>query len=643
MSLLRICAALALTLCAGSVTNASPAVPVQAGQALQAADFALLPEIDRPKLSPDGRHIAALKAVNGKQYLMILPLDGSAPKVIGTGKVDLNWWRWVNDDWLIAGIGGKIPLEDEEFYISRAISIRADGMVIRTLGAKGTLGQNSADVLWAATDGTARVLLSVQRSIYGSDREFWPEVIEVDLAANRERSVLSPREGVFSWVADHQGVVRMGFGRSVDGRRGRILYRPDGATDFKTIDRTGRDEEQMDTPDLFLPDGSAVTVARDEKGFAAVYAFDLDKLEKGEKLFATPGYDVDGVIEDRMTGAVAGYSVEERRAYTHWVLPDMIALQQAVDAQVKGAHAEIVSTDRARQRAVVLITGPDAPGAYFLYDRQDGSMTLLGLINASIGMSRLNPVRTERYTSRDGVSMEAVLTLPKNKTGNLPLIVMPHGGPYARDSESWDWMAQFLASRGYAVIQPNYRGSSGYGLAYARLGEGQWGLKMQDDLIDAIAYLKQQGIADDKRVCIVGASYGGYAAIRAAQRDAAHYRCAVSYAGVSDLNAQARYNGHFLFGGARTDWLEKQAPDFRDVSPINAPEQIALPLLLVHGKEDDVVPYDQSHDLAIKLTRLGKPVTYIEQRDADHHFTRMEDRLEFLKAMQAFLDRYNPA
>ncbi|WP_298092560.1 alpha/beta fold hydrolase [uncultured Sphingomonas sp.] len=256
----------------------------------------------------------------------------------------------------------------------------------------------------------------------------------------------------------------------------------------------------------------------------------------------------------------------------------------------------------------------------------------------------LSPVSTVHYTARDGTPIEAVLTLPRLRAPkNLPLIVLPHGGPFARDSEGWDWWVQYLAELGYAVIQPNYRGSSGYGIDFAKKGEGQWGLKMQDDLDDAIPFLAKQGIADPKRVCMIGASYGGYAAMRAAQRNGDLYRCAVSYAGVSDLAAMQRYDGQFLFGKTRGDWLKKQAPDYRAVSPRFGAAAFTIPILLVHGREDKRVPVKQSRMMADALKAAGKPYDYIEQPLADHHFTRGEDRLEFLKAMAAFLAKHNPA
>jgi dipeptidyl aminopeptidase/acylaminoacyl peptidase len=264
--------------------------------------------------------------------------------------------------------------------------------------------------------------------------------------------------------------------------------------------------------------------------------------------------------------------------------------------------------------------------------------------NSTIGLKRMHPVRTIRYKARDGLEIPAVLTLPAGLEARaLPVVVMPHGGPFARDSETWDWWAQFLADRGYAVVQPNYRGSAGYGTAFAEKGQGQWGLAMQDDLNDALAFLVRAGIADPKRAAMVGASYGGYAAMRAAQRDGALYRCAVAFAGVSDLPALLRYDSRFLNTGRGIDWLRKQAPDLRAVSPINFPGQFSIPILLVHGKKDQRVPVKQSRELAEKLSKAGKSVKYVEQPQGDQYVSREADRLQFLTELEAFLKAHNPA
>jgi dipeptidyl aminopeptidase/acylaminoacyl peptidase len=410
------------------------------------------------------------------------------------------------------------------------------------------------------------------------------------------------------------------------------------------IDRTRSADEDLVAPQLFLTrPGKALVLSEDDKGFTGIHEYDLATLEVGRRLYGSPGFDVTNMIPSPSGDALAGVRYYEDRARTQWLDPDLVKMQEEVDRFVQGGRTEIVSFSDDHSRAIAFIGSADSPGAYYVYDRPSGSMVLLGHRNGAIKMARLHPVRTIRYKARDGLEIAAVLTLPKGKKADLPLIVMPHGGPFARDIEDWDWWAQFLAERGYAVVQPNYRGSSGYGSDLAKRGEGQWGLAMQDDLNDAVAYLAREGIADARRVCIVGASYGGYAAMRAASRDGDLYRCAVSYAGVSDLDRMRRYDSRFLNSGARVDWLKRQAPDFKSVSPIAAPERVSIPLLLVHGVKDTVVPVAQSREFVERLKKAGKDFTYIEQREADHHFSRAEDRLEFLKTLETFLQKHNPA
>jgi dipeptidyl aminopeptidase/acylaminoacyl peptidase len=192
-------------------------------------------------------------------------------------------------------------------------------------------------------------------------------------------------------------------------------------------------------------------------------------------------------------------------------------------------------------------------------------------------------------------------------------------------------------------VQPNYRGSTGFGTAFQEKGDGEWGLKMQDDLNDAVQHLARQGIADPKRVCMVGASYGGYAALRAAQRDGAMYRCAVSYAGVADLAHLAKFDSRSLYGRSARAYLKEKAPDFKAVSPIHFPAQFGAPVLLMHGKKDLRVPVSQSREMAEKLRKAGKAVHYVEQPEGDHHFSRQQDRLQFLRELEAFLAKHNPA
>lgn len=613
---------------------------------LNAEAFSHLAALSGPKLSPDGTKLVGKVARNGEYYLMVVPLDGGAPALVATGDNDLVGWRWVNNDWLVVTVGATMPIvvPGYEAYLTRALGVSSDGKkVIPLLKNVKDIAQNGADLVWVARDGTPRVRIGVQRSIYIDEPKFYPEIYEVDVSTGRNKLVQGNREGIFDWYGDADGNIRMGLGRT--GRytgAPRAIYRGSDGENFRELAITdGKDSAPI--PAMFLPGGKALAIDEDERGFSAVYEYDAATLKVGKKLYSSDGYDIGGIAATPDGRGVAGYYLSESETSVKWIDPAMVALNSEVNAMVKGASGAIISVSDDLNRAVVDFSAADTPGAKFLYDRTNKSMRRLGFGNSAIGMAKLNPVRSIRYPARDGLSIEAILTMPKGKATNLPLIVMPHGGPFSRDFAEWDWWAQFLAQKGYAVVQPNYRGSSGYGTAFTDKGKGEWGLKMQDDLNDSVAYLAKIGVADAKRVCMVGASYGGYAAMRAAERDGAMYRCAISYAGVSDLNKMAKQADRNLFGPRTAQWLREQAPDLAGVSPINRPDKFAIPILIVHGKKDMRVAVAQSRSMADKLKQSGRNVIYIEQPLADHHFSRSEDRLEFLKAMEAFLAKHNPA
>ncbi|KQM49285.1 peptidase [Sphingomonas sp. Leaf208] len=608
--------------------------------------FAKLPGIANPKLSPDGRRIAAKMAIDGVQVLVVAPLfPGGKLAAIKVGAtVDINWWRWVGDDWLAVGIGSQDMLYGEEIYVTRTLGVKADMTKINRIDWKNS-GVRADEILWAARDGTPRVLLSRQTGIE-SESQWYPAVAEVDLSTGKTKTVAGSQTNVFDWYADGAGVVRMGYRYDDDTRKSSLLYRSANRDPFKVI-ASARGKQDIVIPVTFRADGTAIATD-DSGGRDEVFEVSLPDLKLGKKLYGADSYDVDGVIDNATGDDIDGITVTDRFGHIVWLNPKLKEIQDAVDKAVGERRARIVSWDRTRSKFLVQVGSPSQAGALYFYDPANGSMQRYSWQNNDLKARTLSPVSTIRYKARDGVEIEALLTLPRGHSPkNLPLIVLPHGGPFARDSEDWDWWTQYLAETGYAVIQPNYRGSSGYGTSFAKLGEGQWGLKMQDDLDDAIVDLAKKGIADPKRVCMAGASYGGYTAMRAAQRngtgDAALYRCAISYAGVSDLQAMQRYDGKFLYGKTRGDWLKKQAPDYRSVSPRFGAQTFSIPILMLHGKEDKRVPVKQSRMMAAALKEAGKSFEYIEQPLGDHHFTRGEDRLEFLKAMGAFLTKYNPA
>jgi len=625
-----------------------PAASVPAGAPHPVEAFATLPFIETPKLSPDGTRFAARIAIDGVQQLVIVDQRGekSGFRRIAMGENDLNWWRWVNDDWLIAGVGNEVPIDGDDWYVSRVAIVSVDGKTVKLL-ANDQAGQNADDVIWVAHDGSPIIYLAMQKSVYSDDAGFWPDVERVDISTGKMHQIVAPREGVMDWYADAAGTVRMGVGYDDDRRSSKLYYRATNDKDFRIVSQaTSRAGQNLVVPSLFLADPGKALIIDDSDGFSKVKSLDLATLKLGETVFDVPGYDVDDVFPDATGSGLSGVSYIDTRWKMHWVDPGLAQIQADLDKAVGADRwANIVSMSRDHQALIVDVGGPDRMSIYYIYKVADGVMRPLGKVSETYGGRPFSPVRSIRYKARDGLEIEAVLTLPAGKEAkNLPLILMPHGGPHVRDEEEWDWIAQFLADRGYAVIQPNYRGSTGYGNDFAKKGEHQWGLAMQDDLNDAVDWMVAQGMADPKRVCIVGGSYGGYAALRGAQRDGQRFRCAVSFAGVSDLAGLVRYDARdFNATNSTRDYFKNEAPNFAAVSPINFADQFSTPVLLMHGKVDRRVPVKQSRQMADKLRAAGKTFRYVEQPLGDHFFSRQADRLQFLQELEAWLKRYNPA
>ncbi|MDB5714797.1 MAG: hypothetical protein JWO15_2194, partial [Sphingomonadales bacterium] len=449
------------------------------------------------------------------------------------------------------------------------------------------------------------------------------------------------------------GNVRTGVGYSSSTRIFRLLYRDTGSGQFKTINSAdSRKRQSMILPFQFLPGrAQALVIHDDEHGRSAIYDADLQTEKDVRAVFVMPEgrAEIDYPRMSADGSRLLGVETTEADGRTHWIDPVLVELQAQFDKAVPGRHAHIVSFSADRTQMLVTVGSPDTPGRLYYYDTQVGSLHEIATMNLEVGNRRLAPVKVIHYQSRDGLEIEAILTLPLTSgrngsdAGKLPFIIMPHGGPWAQDTLSYDYWVQFLASKGYAVLQPNFRGSTGYGTGFLRKGEGQMGLAMQDDVTDGVRWAIKQGIADADRVCIVGASYGGYAAMWGIVKDPELYRCAISIAGVASLRREVNDFGNSLFGGKfKQDW-GRMTPDFEAVSPYNAVDRIKTPLLLIHGKKDVTVASSQSSRMYGRMQKAGKTVDYVSLPLADHYFSREADRTTLLTAMGAFLDKYNPA
>jgi dienelactone hydrolase len=607
-------------------------------------DFTDHDKMSWAEISPDGSRLVAEMKVEGVNSLVIMPLNGQGAAVpIGLGEGELLSINWVGNDWLIADVMRRGFYNGIEGYTYRLVSFRADGSGMRILQPPEGLTRNGGDVRWIAKDGTPTVLVEYRTTNYIGEDGFWPRVAKVDIERDRWTRVSNPMESINNWYADSSGAVRMGTGIEDGGRRSRLVYREGNSGLFKEIASadSAAEDQWLPVPELFLRDNKALTVSRHE-GYAGVYEIDLSTMKIGAKVYGKPGYDVTGVLTDPINPhGLRGIAWYEDRSKVIWFDPKFQAAQQQIEQAFPRGAPQIESSTHDGLRHVVYVARSEKAG-YYILDMSAKRLTPILKLGDEDGWPTK---RSYRYKARDGLEIETYVTFPGGREAkNLPVLVMPHGGPRARDTAGWDAWVQFFADRGYLVIQPNFRGSTGYGVEFERAGLGEWGLKMQDDVDDALAWAAKEGYADAGRACVIGGSYGGYVAMRAAQRNPELYRCAISFAGVSSLPDMMRQDQASYFSGrSNRDYWKGQADDLKSVSPVNFPEQFGIPILLVHGEKDFRVPVEHSREMYGALKRAGKQVEYLEQPKNDHHFTRDEDLHEFLLTAEKFLDKYNPA
>jgi dipeptidyl aminopeptidase/acylaminoacyl peptidase len=397
----------------------------------------------------------------------------------------------------------------------------------------------------------------------------------------------------------------------------------------------------------FAPSGETLWVADLENSDAIWKSLSLESGILGEALPELSGFD--SLVRNFRTGRIYGGS--QIGADSDFVFFDS-KLQETwekVQGLFPGERVDLASASEDFQRLVILVDGHVHGYGYYLFDAASWQFVPLG--NKYSNLAQIAETRSIHYTAQDGMKIPAFLTLPpEREPKNLPLVVLPHGGPASRDTANFDWWAQALASTGYAVLQPNFRGSD-LGWKYISTGFGEWGRKMQTDLSDGVRHLVREGIVNEKRVAIAGASYGGYAALAGATLDSDVYCCAVSLAGISDLvrfykwiraetgrrdSVSDRYLDRFLGVSGIND------PLLKALSPCNHAADVNIPILLIHGKDDMVVPFDQSKVMAKALKREKKTYELVKLKDEDHWLSRSETRLKMLESMVTFLKRYNP-
>ncbi|APE28300.1 alpha/beta hydrolase family protein [Aurantiacibacter gangjinensis] len=648
------CAALAI---AGPFSITTHAQEAEAASAIPAeiptSAFAAQSQLRGAQLSPDGTMFALTSMQGGELYALVM--DAETRQLVNGVKLgdqdEFNWFNWVGNNHLVF----SVRLEDtrRDYTYSRLLAFELSTQTMQPL-VRRNLAYDGDSIIHYDHDNAA-ILVAMQFDVFT-----FPDVYRFDLAnmgADEDppeaRRVHNRDESIVQWITDNEGVIRMGVGFNRGGRV-HLRYRSSEDDRWDTVARTRLDSEDAfdnwDIRGLRAGRDTAYVITKPEGADRdALMEIDLSTGELGEVVYASETEDVSEVyFNDEGDPIAVGYSGDSFRR--EWIDPDLRRWRDMLGDALPGSRVTILDVSDDEDRMLILQSGPADPGALYVFTPSTSALDLFGEYRPRVPAGLLTEPRSIRYEARDGLSIHAYLTLPKGRgEEDLPLIVYPHGGPYGvRDTDRYNDMVQLLANRGYAVIQPNYRGSGGYGEAFELMGNGQIGRAMQDDLDDAVAHLVAEGIVDPERVCILGSSYGGYAAMWGAIRNPEIYRCAASFAGVSHFERQLAHDRDYLFGRNRGRWWNRVDGnqsnfDLDDVSPAVQVARLTRPLLLVHGEEDDIVPHDQYRLMVSRAESAGVEIETLSFPDAGHGFDTPEDEQRYYDTLLAFLARHNPA
>jgi dipeptidyl aminopeptidase/acylaminoacyl peptidase len=639
-ALLAICPPLA----AQQAQGPAAAAPAPATGPASIEDFARLPFLSDALLSPDGRRIAGRVSHDGNEGIAIWTLSEGAdqvPEHIAVGGNES--FTWASDTKLLITTASTFVIVSGGAIVPIPLQrVQSFDLATRKLTPLGPATAFLQELIFTDPGGRYVLLSSLERF----DRP--PHVARVDLETGASVVVQPGQRGVYSWFADGDGVVRVGV--DYGERRTRIYYRATHAAPLTLVEtRRNLDDDSVIDAVRFITNTSRGTIVTNaETGRFAVYEYDFATDTRGATLFSHPDVDVTRAIygtEGRLDGVV----YEDDRPRVRWLNQDMERLQARIDRSLPDHTNLILNRSRDGNRVLIFSSAADDPGTYYVFDQAAHRMEIFASPYDNLVGRSFAPVRAISYRSRDGLTINGYLTLPPGRgERGLPLIVLPHGGPFLRDSWRFDPEVQFLASRGYAVLQPNFRGSTGYGRSFVERGYGQLGGGMVDDMEDGIDWLVREGIADRARVCIMGSSYGGYAAIWAAMRSPDRYRCAVSFAGPTDLRAMLRHDNRFFLARryARERRLELQGEerlDLNAISPLRHPEMLRVPLLLGHGEQDSTVPVDQGRRLVRALARTQARVESVFYPKSGHGFSDVSESADWMRRVDAFLALHNPA
>jgi len=459
-----------------------------------------------------------------------------------------------------------------------------------------------------------------------------------------ELTMLAENPGnISSWMTDNNGVLRIAT--TSDGINTSILYREDETKEFTSILTTNFKESV--SPLFFTFDNSELYVSSNRgRDKSAIYTFNLETAKEDKLIFEHPEVDVYSLMRSKKRQVITGVVYTTDKTHRVFFDKEREKLQQKIEQKLPNIDVAISSFNKDETKAILVAYSDKSRGTYYYYDIKDEKLSKLADLSPWLNEEDMASMLPISYQSRDGLTINGYLTLPVDSSGkNLPVVVNPHGGPWARDYWGFNSEVQYLANQGYAVFQMNFRGSTGYGREFWELSFKQWGKTMQDDITDGVNWLISEGIADPDRIAIYGASYGGYATLAGLTFTPDLYACGVDYVGVSNLFTFIETIPPYweLYRQMLYEMVghpEKDKVLLTEGSPALNVEKIKAPLFIAQGANDPRVKKSESDQMVEALKNQGVDVPYMVKENEGHGFYNEENRFDFYRAMTEFLDKY---
>lgn len=587
------------------------------------------------QLSPDGRLLAYMAPHNDRMNIFVKPTaGGEAVRLTDETERSVAGYMWADNGRLLFM---KDTAGDENY---RLYGVNTDGSDLRA---------------YTDFEGVRTVLID--------DLEETPDMVMIGLN-RRNAEVFDPyrlniRTGELTqlaenpgnwqgWMTDHEGRLRA-VTAIVDGVNTQILYRDNDGEDFRPV-LTTNFKEMVNFME-FTPDNrlvyAATNLGRDK---VALVLMDPSTCRELEVLYENERYDISSISYSRKRKKLLSvYCTGHKEPVRHFFDAEEEALRARIKAHFPDHRYGVADSDKAEEHYLIYAGNDRTRGYYYFYDAVNDTAEKIADIAPWIREEDMVEMHAVTYTTRDGLEIEAYLSLPQGLTPqtahHLPVVVNPHGGPWARDTWGYSSEVQFLCNRGYAVFQMNFRGSTGFGRKFLEASYKQWGLKMQDDITDGVRWLIGEGIADPARIAIYGGSYGGYAALAGVAFTPELYRCAVDYVGVSNLftfmqTIPPYWRPMLEMMYEQVGHPEKDREQLAATSPALHADNIHVPLLIAQGANDPRVNKAESDQMVEALRQRGVEVEYMVKDDEGHGFHNQENRYDFYRAMERFLAKH---